>query len=35
MILSVVLIIVGIVAVVAIFKARAKGKDSNGPMNNN
>jgi type II secretory pathway pseudopilin PulG len=35
MILAIVLIIVGIVAAIAIFRARAEGKDSNGPMTNN
>jgi hypothetical protein len=35
MILAITLIIVGIVAIIAIFNARAKGKDSNGPMTNN
>lgn len=35
MLLAVILIIVGIIAVIAVFNARARGKDSNGPMNNN
>jgi type II secretory pathway pseudopilin PulG len=35
MILIVVVIVIGIVAVIAIFNAKAKHKDSNGPMNNN
>jgi hypothetical protein len=35
MILAIVLIIVGMVAVAAIWRARSKGKDSNGPMTNN
>lgn len=35
MILSVILIIVAIVTIVMIFTARAKNKDSNGPMHNN
>jgi hypothetical protein len=35
MILAITLLIIGIVAVVAIFRARTKGKDSNGPMTNN
>lgn len=35
MVLSIVLIIAGIIIVAAIFQARAKHRDSNGPMNNN
>lgn len=35
MVLTVVLIIAGVIIVAAIFQARAKHKDSNGPMNNN
>jgi hypothetical protein len=35
MILSVVLIVVGIIVVIALLQARAKNRDSNGPMNNN
>ena len=35
MILAIILIIVGIIAVIAILNARAKHKDSNGPMTNN
>ncbi len=35
MILTIILVIVGIIAVIAIFRARAKGKDSNGPMTDN
>jgi hypothetical protein len=35
MVLATILIICGIIIVIAIFRARAKGKDSNGPMNNN
>jgi prolipoprotein diacylglyceryltransferase len=35
MILSIVLIVVGLIVVVALFQAKAKNKDSNGPMNNN
>lgn len=35
MILSILLIVAGIAVVIAIFRARAKGKDSNGPMTNN
>ena len=35
MILTIVLIIIGLVAVAALFRAKAKHKDSNGPMNNN
>jgi hypothetical protein len=35
MALSIVLVICGIVVIIAILRARAKGKDSNGPMNNN
>jgi hypothetical protein len=35
MILSVALIIVGNVAVFAVFQAKARNKDSNGPMTNN
>ncbi len=35
MILTIVLIAVGLVAVIALMNAKAKGRDSNGPMNNN
>lgn len=35
MILTIVLIIVGVVVIAAVIQARAKHKDSNGPMNNN
>ncbi len=35
MLIAVILIIVGIIAVIAVFNAKAKNKDSNGPMNNN
>ncbi|MCW3104803.1 MAG: hypothetical protein JWO09_3243 [Bacteroidetes bacterium] len=35
MVLTVVLIIAGVIIVAAIFQARAKNRDSNGPMNNN
>jgi hypothetical protein len=35
MVLTVILVIVGIIIVAAVFQARAKHKDSNGPMNNN
>jgi hypothetical protein len=35
MILTIILIIAGIIAVVAIMVARAKHKDSTGPMDNN
>lgn len=35
MILTIILIVVGIVVLLAVFRARAKNKDSNGPMTNN
>lgn len=35
MILSIVLIVVGLIVVVALFQAKAKNTDSNGPMDNN
>jgi heme/copper-type cytochrome/quinol oxidase subunit 2 len=35
MLIAVILIIVGTIAVIAVFNARAKNKDNNGPMNNN
>jgi len=35
MILSIALIIIGIVAIIAVFITKAKHKDNNGPMNNN
>lgn len=35
MVLALIGIIIGIVVVVAVLRARATHKDSNGPMNNN
>jgi hypothetical protein len=35
MVLPIVLIICAFVIVIALFVAKSKGKDSNGPMNNN
>lgn len=35
MVLSVILVVVGVIAVILIFSAKAKNTDSNGPMNNN